>query len=80
MPDMSVTCETSHDDISPLKDCAFRNMSDMSVTPDRSGVSSALYVSSVALWNAPAMLPHFMEPHCSMDCSFAAFALLLPAR
>ena len=42
MHDMSLTFETSHPEMSPSKRMASANMHDMSVTPDRSGMSAAL--------------------------------------
>ena len=45
----------------------------MSVTPDKSGASVALYVMSEAPSNADFMLLHVMLPHCSMDWSFSRF-------
>ena len=75
MPDMSVTPETSQDDRSPSNFVALLNMLDMSVTLDRSGASVAPYPMFVAFWKASAILLHVIVfPHCSMDCSFAAFS------
>ena len=75
MPDMSVTEETSQLERLPLKAVAPANIRVMSVTPERSGASSALYSMLEAPRNAEFMVSHSMFPHCSMDCSFAALVL-----
>ena len=80
MEPMSVTCETFHEERSPLKSLAKRNMEPMSVTPDKSGSSAALYFMLPALWNADSIVVHPMSPHCSMDCSLCAFTKLPPRR
>ena len=77
MPDMSVTCDTFQAEISPLNEVNL-NMPDMLVTLLRSGTSAALYTMFSAPSKAPPMLVQDALPHCPMDCSFAAFALLPP--
>ena len=48
------------------------NMPDMSVTPDRSGASVALYAILKAPRNASFMLDHPASPHESMEASVSA--------
>ena len=60
---MSCTNETSQSDMSPLNEEARKNMKDMSVTPDRSGISVALYTMLDAPSNADFILVHWMAPH-----------------
>ena len=60
---MSVTPETSHGEMSPLKESASANIWDMSVTPERSGTSVARYTMFVALPNAEFIDSHWMSPH-----------------
>ena len=75
---MLVTVETFQADRLPLRRAAPWNIWLMSVTPDRSGASTASYAMLAAPLNDPAMVAQVMFPHCPMDCSFAAFALLPP--
>ena len=67
MYDMSVTFETSHEERSPLKKAARKNMNDVSVTSERSGVSVALFTMFTAPSNADSIVDHFMVPHWSID-------------
>ena len=49
---MSVTLETSHEEMSPLKEVAWANIPDMPITPERSGTSVARYTMFAATLNA----------------------------
>ena len=51
-------------------------MEDMSVTPDKSGTSVALYTILLAPRNMPLISDHAMLPHFSTDASFAASVAL----
>ena len=53
-------------------------MKDVSVTPERSGTSVALYIMLDAPSNADAMVVHSTEPHWSMESNLAAPARSLP--
>ena len=63
MSDMSVTFETSQEERSPLKEEALSNMLDMSVTPERSGASPALYTMLEAPLKAFSIEAHEAVPH-----------------
>ena len=79
IPDMSMADETSHSDMSPLKDVALRNIPDMSVTRERSGESAALYIMLEAPANASRIVVHWIPPHLSIDTSLAAFVWSPPS-
>ena len=71
---MSVTDETSQEEMSPLKEEASRNISFMSVTDERFGVSVARYIILEAPSKADFIDVHRISPHCSIDVSFRALA------
>ena len=73
VPFMWVTDETFQPERSPSEFLALRNMSDMSVTFERSGTSVVLYAMLLAPANAPDMVIHFVPPHCSIDSRWSAF-------
>ena len=75
--DISVTLEASHPDMFMFTGAdnlkAFWNIDDMSVTPDRSGVSGAATCTMrSAPLNADSMDVHDMLPHCTMWVSLSA--------
>ena len=80
MPFMSVTPETSQPERSPSNFSASRNMFCMEDTCERSGASVALYTMLDAPWNAPSIVVQVMFPHCSMDRSLSAFAVVFWPR
>ena len=76
---MSVTDVVFHAERSPpnkeeAEEEAPANILCMSVTPDRSGASVALYAMFEAPLNAMRMVDHVALPHWSIDASFWAFS------
>ena len=55
---MSVTVDTSQLEMSPLNKEARKNIKDVSVTPERSGASVALYTIRDASSNADSIVVH----------------------